>query len=127
MTPFNDGLSITLVNCLHYAVTLLDKDGNKIRTLLPSKHPVKVTEQRDHTTVDFNNVGHVQVCNVRSVAAREPEQIEGVAYIVPLRALQIWAGQNMDTTDMYAPFDLVRDSGGKVIGCKSLMQIGAVQ
>ena len=120
--PFNDLLTQRLVNCLPYPLNLLDDEGKVVRRFPASDNPVRVIEERDEkSTVDFFNVGHVPVIKIKSRLSRYPDPMDGISYIVSLRVLQLMAIEGLDTSDLYAPYDLLWEDG-KIKGFKRLLR-----
>ena len=111
-----------LVNLMRYDLNLYDDNGS-VTTLPPSGQTISVNEQIDMRVLDFENLGHVKVATISSHLDRVPQPVDDVAYLVPMRALLALHERGFDTSDMYAPNMLVKDSTGRVIGCRRLMQM----
>ena len=110
--PFNDTLTHRLVSLLPYPVDFCDSNGAVLHRFEAAKNPVRIFEKRDEATVDFLGVGHVPTMQVTSTLSRIPPPTVGISYIVSLRILQLLSIQGYDTTDMYAPYELIWDKDG---------------
>lgn len=64
----------------------------------------------------------IPVTRVRFAAVEGlPETVPGVGYIVS----SIVAQAVPERTDVFVPDDLIRDTEGRVVGCRSLARVGA--
>lgn len=102
-----------LKNCTPHTVKIVANDGALIKEFTPSGD---VARLQPTTSV----VGEVAGVPVTSTTYGEPiglpEEKEGVGYIVSA-LLRTTLTQR---SDLFSPGQLVRDSDGNVIGCKSL-------
>ena len=115
-----------LVNLRRYDLNVYDTNG-LMTTLPPSGEVVGVNEVTQMSVADFDNVGHLPVASIESRLDRVPEPVDGVAYVVPMRVLIAMHERGFDTADIYSPNMLVKDASGRIIGCRRLMQIPAVE
>lgn len=115
-------MSKKLINLMRYDFTLYDGDDEAF-TLPPSGQVVNVNEHTAMRMVDFSNIGHVAVATVDSDLDRIPQPMDGVAYLVPMRALLAMHEKGYDVSDIYAPNMLVKDASGRIVGCRRLMQM----
>ena len=122
--PYGDQLTQRLVNLLPYDLQIIHENGS-FTTVHQSGNPVRISEQVQTRTMDFVNAGHVPIAEIKSGLSRIPDEREGIAYVVSLRALQLMREEGFDISDIYAPNSIIRDSRGKVIGAQRLMQLPA--
>lgn len=111
-----------LLNLMRYDLNLYDAN-DRVVTLPPCGQVINVNEKTTMSVVDFENIGHVPVALIESTLDMIPQPDEDFAYLIPMRALIALHEAGYDTSDMYAPNMLVKDSTGKVVGCRRLMQM----
>ena len=116
-------MSTRALNCMRYTLNIYDDNDTVICTLPPSGQVVNVNEKAAMRTVDFGNIGHVPVATIDSDLDRVPHPVEGMSYIVSMRALIAMHEKGYDVSDIYAPSLLVKDSSGRIVGCRRLMQM----
>ena len=120
--PFNDMLLQRIVSCLPYDIAYLDEEHNPVHMFKASKSPIRVIEEREQHILDILGIGHMPLVKITSRLSRIPIPADGVSYLVSLRILQMLTINGYDTSDMYAPYDLVW-KGRKIEGFKTLLSM----
>jgi hypothetical protein len=108
-----------LVNLTPHPVELTDADGRLLLVLPPAARATRVTvSRRLETELDLDGV---RVPVWRSVAARVeglPPQEPNTWLVVARLVADTVARAGVHRTDLLVPDDLVRDTGGRVTGCR---------
>ena len=100
----------TFINLTPHDINAIDLDGNVV-TFPKSGNVARCEEQRDVvSTLDNFNLYSVSYGNVYGL----PDPKSGVCYIVSM-AVRLALP---DRVDLLSPGELVRDEGGKPVGCK---------
>lgn len=106
---------INMVNLTPHDVNFVDNDGNIVRTVKPSG----VVARRSVETIVIGEIDGIQVTeSVFSDIENLPEEAEDTIYIV-----SSLVAERAKRPDVYIPNESVRDSNGRIIGCKSLGRI----
>lgn len=107
---------VTLLNYTPHDVVLLS-DKNKVIEIIKSSGVARCKETKDKID-EFYIKGHMININKKEFTEVEglPPQEEGVLIIVSNIVISAMKGER---GDLIAPDDVVRDDGGKIIGCKS--------
>ena len=107
---------MAIINLTPHTVTIYNSDGNTV-TVEPSGVVARVEVER----VWVGRVDGVDVFESRFGEVVDlPPLKEGMVYVVSGLVL---AALN-DRSDVYSPGELVRDSSGRVIGCRGLTRRG---
>lgn len=113
-----------LVNLMRHDVRIDTPDGALV--VPASGNLATVIEQpSDHRKIDVDGVGVIPVTTLETNIVGMPDRMEGIGYIVTYKTLHALHALGFDTADVYAPDLLVKDTQGKVIGCRQLMQLKA--
>lgn len=101
------------VNCTPHSITLLDKDNNVVQTLPKGD----VVPRLSQSTKQVDVVEGVSITETTFGDIQDlPDAQEGVLLIVSRLIL----AATKDRKDLVVPNELVRDSQGNIVGCKSL-------
>lgn len=115
-----------LVNLLKHDVKIETPAG--MLTIPASGRTATVIEQPStRHTIDVEGVGPLPVTAVETSVAGIPDKQEDIAYLVTYKTLHALHALGYDTSDVYAPDLLIRDTNGRVIACRQLMQLKAGQ
>lgn len=105
-----------LNNLTPHAITFVDSKGKEIKVVEPSGNIARVKA----TTVTTGEVDGIPITTTQySEVEGLPEATEGVIYIVSSLVAQRCKGRE----DVFIPNESVRDTEGRIIGCKSLGRI----
>jgi hypothetical protein len=108
----------TLRNLTAHPVTIVGEGASIVLPACPS--PPRITDQvvRDvPVIVDGLDIPVRDI--VAGTVAGLPEPREGVLLVVP----RIVAAARPERADLVVPFDDIRDSSGRVIGCRALARL----
>lgn len=106
---------IKMVNLTPHDVNFVDNDGNIVRTVKPSGVVARLSVE----TIVIGEIDGIQVTeSVFSDIENLPEEAEDTIYIV-----SSLVAEKAKRADVYVPNGSVRDSNGRIIGCKSLGRI----
>lgn len=106
-------MEIIIKNGTPHAVKVVDKDGVLIREILPEE----ITPRCSTTLEVVGDVAGIPISRTAYGKVEDlPDPEEGVFWIVSA----LVRTQLPERKDLLSPGQLVRDSEGKVIGCKSL-------
>lgn len=106
---------INMVNLTPHDVNFVDNDGNIVRTVKPSGVVARLSVE----TIVIGEIDGIQVTeSVFSDIENLPEEAEDTIYIV-----SSLVAEKAKRPDVYVPNGSVRDSNGRIIGCKSLGRI----
>jgi len=106
-------MTTPFVNCTPHSVTLLDGDNNVVFTLPKCEEAPRLHQ----STIQVDIVAGVSITETTFGQTQNlPEPIKGVFLIVSRLVLSA----NPSRTDLVVPNELVRDSNGNIVGCKSL-------
>lgn len=111
---------MTIMNLTPHAINFVTSEGESLMTVTPSGQLARVTA-RTITTGEVT-VGDVTLPVTGTTYGEVeglPEPEEGTIYIVS----SLVASRVPDRTDVFIPNESVRDSAGRIIGCKSLGHI----
>lgn len=106
----------TLVNLTPHAITFVNSEGNTLRVVEPSGQLARVSARTvtgdwiDDIPVTTTEFGEVEGL---------PAPQEGTIYIVS----SLVAQRCKDRLDVFIPNESVRDSEGRIVGCKSLGRV----
>lgn len=113
-----------LVNLTPHTVNIVASDGTPILAIEPSGDVARVSSHVD--TVGFVTVLDGDGAVIIPVTATSfgdvqglPDPQDDVAFVVS----SLVAQRVPDRTDVFIPSDSVRDSSGRIIGCRSLGRI----
>ena len=101
---------MTLINLTPHPVHL-HADGI-VRTYLPEPTPARLSEITEPAGLHIDGA---PVVRVAYGAADLPPQSAGTTYIVS----QMVAAACPDRDDLVYPYDIVRDSAGRIVGCRA--------
>ena len=102
-----------IINMTPHPVTVVDADGNVITTFPKGDSMIRLSV----STVDAGSVGNVKLTKtVFGEPVGLPNFSEGTFYIVS----QLVKNALPSRTDLLVPAEVVRDSNGNILGCKSL-------
>lgn len=103
-----------MVNLTPHTIRFIDSNGEVIHEV-PSSGIARAEQRR------------IPICTINGIAVNKteygeviglPEPVEGTIYIVSVLTAQAARGRS----DVYIVDDLVRDSAGRIIGCRGLTQ-----
>ncbi len=105
-----------LINLTPHAVRILGDDNEIIAEIPPSGQVIRLEEE----AIAVWEVNGIQVVDKRlkTEGTKLPPESKGTMYIVPLAV-----AQSIKRRDLLVPDSLVRDSEGKVIGCRRFARI----
>jgi len=107
---------MTLVNLTPHAINFCDESGTVYRTVEPSGTLARVSTSTVHIgEFDGLPITATEFGDVQGL----PEPSEGTAYLVS----SLVAQRVPDRGDVFIPNESVRDSKGRVVGCRSLGRI----
>ena len=102
-----------IVNMTPHAVVLLDKEDKVVKTFEPSGSSVRLSSK----TVEVGKIGEIRLTEtVYGNPEGLPEEKEGTWYIVSALVKSALPCRH----DLLVPAEQVRDSQGRIIGCRSL-------
>ena len=102
-----------IVNMTPHAVVLLDKEDKVVKTFEPSGSSVRLSSK----TVEVGKIGEIRLTEtVYGNPEGLPEMANDVYYIVSAMVKNALPGRS----DLLVPAEQVRDSDGRIIGCRSL-------
>ncbi len=109
--------NVQILNYTPHNVVLIGEDDQELHVFLPHcKTPIRCLEHSTKAPALFSDV-QVPVHIVKYGGATGlPDEQEGVALIVS----KMVADCCPDRSDLFYPFDVVRDEFGQPIGCRSL-------
>lgn len=103
-------------NLTPHAITFVTDAGDIIKVVEPSGIVARVSAKTERGTA----LGGIPTSfTVYGEVVDLPESEEGVVYVVS----SLVAARVPDRRDVYIPAESVRDSAGRIIGCKSLGRI----
>jgi hypothetical protein len=110
------------VNATPHTLNIVCADGS-IREIVPSGIVPRLAQTREISHV----LDGIEIFQVRMgalewgwIPSGMPDEDEDIVYIVSRMVLDSVLESNPDRGDLLAPGELVRDSSGKVIGCRGL-------
>lgn len=108
-----------LVNMTPHAIVFCDAAGNPLHTMEPSGSLVRCSTERSVVgEMSFNGIS-VPLAEVKLGSVNGlPEPVEGTFYVVSAIAGQ--AAKAAGRQDVLLVDDAVRDSAGRVVGCRAL-------
>jgi hypothetical protein len=103
-----------IINMAPHAVVIIDADGNVLREYLASGRTIRLKSE----TVPAGTLedGTPLSRTVFGTPVGLPEYQEGTWYLVS----QLVKSALPERTDLLVPAEVVRDSAGNIVGCKSL-------
>ena len=106
-----------LINMTPHDVVVYD-DGGEIMVTIPASGQIARCAETSSPAGEFNGIPLVRKDYGDIVGL--PDEAPDTMYIVS--GLVSAAGAKLGRRDLYSPADLVRNSTGAVVGCKSLAQ-----
>jgi hypothetical protein len=104
---------MTFINCTPHPITLIGSDNEVLFTLPKGQ----VVPRLSQSTKQVDVVQGVSITETQFGETQElPAPVEGMLLIVSRLIL----AANSNRADLVVPNELVRDSDGNIIGCKSL-------
>lgn len=104
------------INLTPHTVNIIAEDGSELLAIYASGDLARVSAE----TVVAGNIDGITITSTRYGEVQGlPEPQEGVAYIVSALVAQRVHGRE----DVFVPSESVRDSNGRIIGCRSLGRI----
>lgn len=105
-----------IMNLTPHAVSFVKADGATVLTVAPSGTVARVSTR----TVQIGTLNGLPVTQTEFGEVQDlPEQIDGTIYLVS----SLVAQRVPDREDVFIPAESVRDSAGRIIGCRSLGRI----
>ena len=105
-----------IMNLTPHAVSFVNADGATVNTVAPSGTVARVSTR----TVQIGTLNGLPVTQTEFGEVQDlPEQIDGTIYLVS----SLVAQRVPDREDVFIPAESVRDSAGRIIGCRSLGRI----
>lgn len=105
-----------IMNLTPHAVSFVNADGATVLTVAPSGTVARVSTR----TVQIGTLNGLPVTQTEFGEVQDlPEQIDGTIYLVS----SLVAQRVPDREDVFIPAESVRDSAGRIIGCRSLGRI----
>lgn len=102
-----------IINTTPHAVNVVDTEGKVIRTFEPSRISVRLSAK----TVDAGELDGIRLTRTEYGNPEGlPEEADGVYYIVSAMVKSALPGR----PDLLVSAEQVRDSEGRIIGCRSL-------
>lgn len=106
----------TIINLTPHAVSFINADGATVLTVEASGTVVRVSAR----TVQTDTLNGLPVTQTEFGEVQDlPDQKDGTIYLVS----SLVAQRVPDREDVFIPAESVRDSAGKIIGCRSLGRI----
>lgn len=109
-------MKTTIINLTPHAVSFINADGATVLTVEPSGTIARVSSS-------ITKTGEIAGLPVTETVFGEvqdlPEQIDDTIYLVS----SLVAQRVPDREDVFIPAESVRDSAGRIIGCRSLGRI----
>lgn len=107
---------VKMINLTPHAVTFYSSDGDTVLQTVPSSGTARAEQERR----SIGSVNNIPVFKTSYGAVEGlPDPENGTIYIVSVLTAQ--AAPNRD--DLYITDNLVRDAGGRILGCRALAQI----
>ena len=104
-----------LINMTPHPIFIVDAEGNKLQTILPSGNTIRLTQRTERVTA----INGIPISNtVYRDALGLPHFQEETYYIVS----QLIKTALPQRTDLLVPAEMLRDANGNIIGCQSLGQ-----
>lgn len=105
-----------IVNLTGHPVEVLGPDGGTLR-LPASDSPLRLVEHaQEAASLTADGVVIARVLVEVETPAQLPPAVDDVLYVVP----QLVARSLPDREDLVYPYDLIRDSDGRIIGARAL-------
>jgi len=118
---------VKYVNLTPHAVTVMDKDGATILSVPPSGTVARLSETaqpapvwREGVRADRVEDGVPYTLVILGEVSGLPEPQDGVIYIGSMPLLMGMMAAQIQRSDVVYPYGQVRDSEGRIIGCRSL-------
>lgn len=113
-----------LVNLTPHTINVVGEDGTPILAIEPSGDVARVSSRTETVGVVTVQVGdNTLVIPLTTTVFGDvqdlPDPQDGVAFVVS----SLVAQRVPDRTDVFIPSDSVRDSSGRIVGCRSLGRI----
>ena len=106
----------TIINLTPHAVSIINADGATVLTVEPSGNIARVSSRTVQTgTLNGLPVTQTEFGEVQDL----PEPIDDTIYLVS----SLVAQRVPERRDVFIPAESVRDSAGRIIGCRSLERI----
>lgn len=109
-------MKTNIVNLTPHAVSFINADGATVLTVEPSGTIARVGSR----TVQIGTLNGLPVTQTEFGEVQDlPEQKDGTVYLVS----SLVAQRVPERSDVFIPAESVRDSAGRIIGCRSLGRI----
>lgn len=107
---------MNLINLTPHTINFLDREGNDVCALGPSGDVARLSTATE-TIGDVNGIPVTRT--VFGPVTGLPDPQDGVGYIVS----SLVASRVPDRADVFIPADSVRDSQGRIVGCRALGRV----
>lgn len=111
----------TIINLTPHPITIVDGDGQVIRTFPKPAVPARAAERLGAVEGAIDGVP-VRGATTYGAVEGLPAFRAGTAYIVSLVTVQAARAEGRTLADLLMPGELRRDSAGNIIGCASLVR-----
>ncbi|MCL2455403.1 MAG: hypothetical protein FWD18_08950 [Micrococcales bacterium] len=115
-------MTLTLVNLTPHALRVVTDDGSALLELPAADPPARVVDswrEADPLTDAASRPVPTVAFTPGATVTDLPDLTPGVAYVVS----RVTALALPDRTDLLFPFDEVRDTTGRVVGCRALARV----
>lgn len=111
---------MTIINLTPHAINFVDASGLPLVTIEPSGQIARVTAHTVNTgVISFGEVTLPTTGTTYGEVEGLPAPEEGTVYVVS----SLVASRVPNRPDVFIPNESVRDSSGRIVGCKSLGHI----
>ncbi len=107
-----------LVNCTKHDVVFIDNQANK--HVFPCQTPLRLETKIDKAVSLFQEGYEIPTYTVTRKLAELPEEKEDTMYIVSSSVLELTKQKGRH--DFVSPFNQVRDSQQKIVGCTAFQR-----
>ena len=106
--------NLDIINLTPHSISFVGDDGSTIITIEPCGSLARVSASTEKTGAVINGIPVTRT--VYGAVEGLPEPKDGTVYVVS----SIVAARCPDRDDVFIPNESVRDSEGRIVGCKSL-------